>query len=265
LRLGLRDCFRIPEVSHRAWKVWMRNRDVFMKTARVNFIPPFLEPILYLLSLGFGLGLYVGKIEGMPYAVFIAPALMSISMMNSSFFECTYASFVRMYYQRTFDAIISTPLNIDEVILGEILWGSTKSIINTSIMLSVLSALQLVKLPDSILLIPFSFLAGLTFSAIAMCFTAIVPTIDSFNYPTFLFITPMFLFSGTFFPLSALPEPVQLISKILFPLTHIVSISRGLTAGNMGPQAIPSLAWLAAVGAAMTILSINLMRRRLLV
>ncbi len=257
------DYFRIPDVSYRVWKVWMRNRDVFMKTIKVNFLVPFLEPILYLFGIGFGLGLYVGEMDGMPYAAFIAPALISISMMNASFFECTYASFVRMYHQKTFDAIISTPLNVDEVILGEILWGSTKSLINASIMLSVLSALQLVKLPDSLLLIPFSFLVGLVFSAIGMCFTAIVPTIDSFNYPTFLLITPMFLFSGTFFPLSALPEPVQLASQIFFPLTHAVIISRGLASGRIGAQSLVSLAWLASVGSILTILSINLMRRRL--
>lgn len=259
-----RDFFRIPDVSYRVWKVWMRNRDVFMRTARVNFALPFLEPILYLFGMGFGLGLYVREVDGMPYAAFIAPALVGISMMNASFFECTYASFVRMYYQRTFDAIISTPLSLDEVILGEILWGSTKSLINTSLMLPILSALQLIKLPDSLLLIPFSLLAGLVFSSIAMCFTAIAPTIDSFNYPTFLFITPMFLFSGTFFPLSALPDPIRLASQMFFPLTHVVLIARGLAAGGLDARSLLSLAWLASVGAATTILSINLMRRRLL-
>ncbi|MEM2082801.1 MAG: ABC transporter permease [Candidatus Bathyarchaeia archaeon] len=262
--MRLRDYFRVPDVSYRVWKVWMRDRDVFMKTVKVNFLLPFLEPILYLLGMGFGLGLYVKEVDGMPYAAFIAPALVSISMMNASFFECTYSSFVRMYYQKTFDAIISTPLNLDEVILGEILWGSTKSLINTSLMLPALFALQLIKLPDSLLLIPFSLLVGLVFSAIAMCFTAISPTIDSFNYPTFLFITPMFLFSGTFFPLSALPDPIRLASQIFFPLTHAVLISRGLTAGRLDAQSLISLAWLISAGAVLTILSINLMRRRLL-
>ncbi len=258
------DLLRPPDVSYRVWKVWMRNRDVFLKTVKVNFVLPFLEPILYLLAMGFGLGIYVGEVDGMPYAAFIAPALVGISMMNASFFECTYASFVRMYYQKTFDAIISTPLSLDEVILGEIVWGSTKSLINTSIMLPILLALQLIKLPDSLLLIPFSLLAGLVFSSMAMCFTAIAPTIDSFNYPIFLFITPMFLFSGTFFPLSALPDPMQLASQIFFPLTHVVLISRGLAAGGLGAQSLISLAWLISVGAVLTILSINLMRRRLL-
>jgi lipooligosaccharide transport system permease protein len=142
--------FRLPDISYRVWKIWFRNRDVFLKTAKVNFIPPFLEPILYLLALGFGLGLFVGEINGIPYPIFIAPALISISMMNTAFFECTFASFVRMYYQKTFDAIISTPINLDEVIFGEILWGSTKSVINASIILFVISIFQLAKFPESL-------------------------------------------------------------------------------------------------------------------
>lgn len=263
--MGIREYFRLPNISYRVWKVWLRDKDVFMKTIKVSFIPPFLEPLLYLIAMGFGLGTYVGSIKGIPYAMFIAPALISISMMNSSFFECTYGSFVRMYYQKTFDAIIATPLNIEEVILGEILWGSTKSVINASIILLVVSLFQLVKLPESLLIIPLSFLVGIVFASIAMCFTAIVPTIESFNYPTFLFITPMFLFSGTFFPISMLPKTLQSISFIVFPLTHAVHISRSITLGNMGLDNVPSLIWLTSVGLALTILSINLMRKRLIV
>lgn len=262
--MGLRDYFEVPDVSYRVWKVWLRNRDVFTKTIKVNFIPPFLEPLLYLAAMGFGLGTYLGDVEGFSYPMFIAPALISISMMNSSFFECTYGSFVRMYYQKTFDAIIATPLNIEEVILGEILWGSTKSVINASIILLVVSIFRLVRLPESLLIIPLSFLVGALFASMGMCFTAIAPNIDSFNYPTFLFITPMFLFSGTFFPISALPETIRVISFIVFPLTHAVHISRSVTLGKMRFDLIPSLISLISIGITLTILSINLMKKRLI-
>jgi lipooligosaccharide transport system permease protein len=262
--MGFRDYFKMPDVSYRVWKVWLRNWDVFMKTIKVNFIPPFLEPILYLAAMGFGLGSYLGDVEGISYPKFIAPALISISMMNSSFFECTYGSFVRMYYQKTFDAIVATPLNIDEVILGEILWGSTKSVFNASIILIVVSIFQLVKLPEALLIIPLSFLVGVVFASIGMCFTAAAPNIDSFNYPTFLFITPMFLFSGTFFPISILPKTLRDLSFVALPLTHAVHISRSLTLGRMGADYLPSLIWLFTVGTTLTILSINLMKRRLI-
>ena len=88
--------FRIPKLSYRVWKVWTRNKDVFMKTYKTNFLPSLLEPVLYLLALGLGLGGFVQPIDGQPYIQFIAPALVAVSLMYSSFYECTYASFVRM-------------------------------------------------------------------------------------------------------------------------------------------------------------------------
>ncbi|RQD83844.1 MAG: ABC transporter permease, partial [Methanocalculus sp. MSAO_Arc2] len=112
----------LSEISRGSLAVWRRNLDAFIKTYRVNFIPPFLEPVLYLLALGYGVGALVQDIDGIAYPVFIAPALVSISVMYSAFFECTYSSYVRMYYQKTFDAMVATPLSIEDVITGEILW-----------------------------------------------------------------------------------------------------------------------------------------------
>jgi lipooligosaccharide transport system permease protein len=247
------------------WQVWRRNRDVFKKTLKVNFIPPIVEPILYLLALGFGLGLFVKEIDGVPYADFIAPALLAITIMNASFFECTYASFVRMYYQKTFDAIVATPLNVDEVITGEILWGATRSTISATIMLGVIALFGLASFPMALLIIPFSFIGGLLFASLAMCFTAVTPRIDSLNYPTSLFVTPMFLVSGTFFPLSALPAGVQSFANIAVPLVHVVKISRELTYGSLQIDILWSLLWIAVVAAFFFIVSVNMMKRRLIV
>jgi lipooligosaccharide transport system permease protein len=254
----------IPKVGVRAWKVWLRDKDVFMKTYRTNFIPPILEPILYLFSLGFGLGLFVQEVEGVPYIKFIAPALLAISMMNTAFFECTYGSFVRMYYQKTFDAIIATPVSLEEVIAGELLWGATKSAINATIMLMVIVLFGLAQLPIALLVIPFSFLAGLLFSTIAMCFTSLTVSIDSLNYPIYLFITPMFLFSGTFFPFSVLPLQIQYFAKLFLPLVHVVVITRSFATGQINLTMIPSLAWIVIVSFALYALSINLMKKRLI-
>jgi len=256
--------FKPCKITWRVWKVWRRNKDAFMKTYITNFIPPFLEPVLYLLALGFGLGIYIQKIDGVPYAAYIAPSLIAISMMYSGFFECTYGSYVRMYYQKTFDAIIATPVSLDEVIAGEILWGATKSAINASIMLIVITLFGLAAWPQSLLVIPLAFLAGLMFASIAMCCTAVVPNIDSFNYPIFLLITPMFLFSGTFFPISVLPRPIQLISQIFLPLTHVVKVTRELTLGVVSWSTTPNLVWIAAACAIFPTLSVNLMKKRLI-
>jgi lipooligosaccharide transport system permease protein len=257
--------FAFPRLSNRVWKVWLRNKDVFMKTYKVNFLPPLLEPILYLFALGFGLGSFINVIEGVSYPQFIAPALISISIMNSAFFECTYGSYVRMYYQKTFDAIIATPLCIEEVIAGELLWGATRSFIHATIMLIVIAAFGLIKLPYALMIIPFSFIAGFLFATIGMCFTAITPNINALSYPTFLFITPMFLFSGTFFPLSLLPVPVQYFALAVLPLTHVVSIVRSLTLANFSGLLLLSFAWIVLVTIVLFLLSVNLMKRRLIV
>lgn len=255
---------KLPELTYRVWKVWRRDWDVFMKTYKVNFFPPLLEPIFYLLALGIGLGSIVQAIPGFAsYIQFIAPALLAISMMNNSFFECTYGSFVRMYYQKTFDAIIATPVSIEEVIAGELVWGATRSLISSSIVLAVVAAFGLIASPFFVLIPLVAFLAGLMFSAIAMCFTAIAPNIDFFNYPAFLFVTPMFLLSGTFFPISGLPWGVQLVAQGL-PLTHAVNLSRGLMIGNLELSLLLSLLWMVVVTPVFFVLSINLMKRKLI-
>ncbi len=257
--------FAVPKLSRRVWKVWTRNKDVFMKTYKVNFLPPLLEPVLYLFALGFGLGSFIEVIEGMSYPRFIAPALLSIAIMNAAFFECTYGSYVRMYYQKTFDAIIATPLSIEEVITGELLWGATRSLLHATLMLVVIAFFGLIELPSSLLILPFSFIAGFLFATIGMCFTAITPNINSLSYPTFLFITPMFLFSGTFFPLSLLPEPIQYFAFAILPLTHVVTIVRSLTLATPSGFLLINLAWIIAVSLVLFVLSVNLMKKRLIV
>jgi len=257
--------FALPKLTHRVWKVWQRNFDVFMKTIRVNFLPSLLEPILYLLALGFGLGVFVQNIEGVPYINFIAPALVAISVMYGSFFECTFASFVRMYFQKTFDAIIATPVSVEEVIAGELLWGATRATINSTTVLAVVAAFGLISSPLFLLVPLLAFLGGLMFASIAMCFTAVASNIDFFNYPSFLLVTPMTLLSNTFFPLSQLPEAAQTAITAVLPLTHVVNITRGLVLGNLDINLLLiGIAWIGVATVVFFILSINLMKKRLI-
>lgn len=262
--------FTIPKLTYRVWKVWHRNFDVFTKTIKVNFLPSLLEPILYLLAFGFGLGGFIPSIQGQSYIGFIAPALVAISVMNGSFFECTFASFVRMYFQKTFDAIVATPVSVEEVVAGELLWGATRATINTTIVLSVVAAFGLISSPLFLLVIPLAFFGGLMFASMAMCFTSVAPNIDFFNFPSFLFLTPMFFLCGTFFPLTSLPSAAQGAAMVL-PLTHIVNITRGLVSGRLEPilglspsaLILVSFIWIIAVTLFFFVLSINLMKKRL--
>lgn len=256
--------FQFPELTYRVWKVWRRNFDVFMKTWKVNFFPPLLEPIFYLAALGTGLGYYLGtSIEGYSYTQFIAPGIVAITIMYSSFFECTYGSFVRMYYQRTFDAIIATPISIEEVIAGEILWGATRAVIGGGIVLAVVAAFGLISSPLFALILVVAFFSGLMFSAMAMCFTALAPSIDFFNYPQYLFITPMFVLGGTFFPVTKLPEALQVFAQAVLPLTHTVNLTRWLMFGSSELPIVISIVWVAAVTPFFFVLAVNLMKRKL--
>ncbi len=266
--------FSIPKLTYRVWKVWRRNLDVFTKTLTVNFLPSLIEPILYLLAFGFGFGGLIPNIPG-GYMRYLAPALVGISVMNGSFFECTFGSFVRMYFQKTFDAVVATPINIEEVVGGELLWGATRATISSTIVLAVVAAFGLISSPLFLLVIPLAFFGGLMFSSIAMCFTAAAPNIDFFNFPTFLFLTPMFLLSGTFFPLTSLPSSVQstisIFALAVLPLTHVVNISREFVSFNVDHVLglstqmilIISFVWIITVTTFFFILSINLMKKRL--
>jgi lipooligosaccharide transport system permease protein len=263
-------------ISGRFWKVWRRDLDVYTKTWTVNLVLPFLEPVLYLVAMGFGLGALVppGGVIEMPYILFIAPAVVAIAVMNSAFFETTYGSFVRMTYQKTFDAITATPLSLEEVITGEMVFAAFKGMLYGGIvlvMVAVLGFLGLVPLFASanvvllLLIIPFSLLFGLLYSALGMCCTAIAPNIDSFNYATFFLITPMFFFSGTFFPIAILPGALQLLVLAIFPLTHGVIVMRQLMVNmiDLG-QMLISLAWIGVVTMVLFVLAIIAMNRKLI-
>ena len=258
----------LPDISPRFFRILQRNGQVLRRTWKVNFLPPILEPVLYLLAFGAGLGLLVGEVsyhgESVSYIAYIAPALIAINIMYNGFFENTYASFVRMYYHKTYDAIMTTPLNLDEIVTGEIVWGAVKSIIATILMVVVITFFRLLVYPQAILIVPLAFLGGLAFGSLAMCFTALVPQIEVFNFPIFLFITPMFLFSGTFFPLETLPHWAQVLAQLL-PLTHLVALVRALAMGKLEGQLLMNILYLVLFSAITFILAILLMRRRLII
>jgi len=170
-----------------------------------------------------------------------------------------------MHYQKTFDAIMATPVTLREIIIGEILWGATRGLISAGAILVILSLLGLADLPQSLLILPLAFLAGLLFAAIAACFSAVTPSIDALSYPSLLYIAPMFLFSGTFFPLSLLPVPLQIFALIALPLTHVVALCRGIMAGAAMPLWPLHLIWILAGIIVAMVMAVRLFEKRLIV
>ncbi len=246
----------------KAYRVWQRNFTVYTKRYKSSMVLNFVEPVLYLVALGYGLGAFVKDINGVPYIKFIAPGLIASSTMFASSFECTYGTYIRMTYQRTFDAILATPINIDDLITGEILWGAAKGTLYGTTIMIVVSAFSLVDSFYIVLAVPFIFITGLIFAEIAVIASATVPGIDSFNYFNTLFMTPMFLFSGIFFPVDTLPS---IVAKISFftPLYHLVNVCRSFAAGHPG-MAGWDIVWLIVVAALLAPYPFRLMRKRIL-
>lgn len=257
---------RPSQISHRTLRVWQRNFSVYRRTWKISFLPPLIEPLLYILAFSVGLAVMIGELkyngQQLSYTVFIAPALVSVAIMYNAFFETTYNSFVRMYYQKTFDALLATPLNLEEIILGEMLWAATKSVIAATLTGTVISLCGLFEFPGALLLIPLALLGGLLFAALGMICTALVPGIETFNLPIFLGITPMFLFSGTFFPLQNLPGWAQSVAQLL-PLTHLVALVRGCALQFWSGSLWWSLLYLLIATAILLPLAIALMVRRI--
>lgn len=225
----------------RAFRVWQRHLTVYTKLYKTSIALNFVEPALYLIAFGIGLGAFIKDINGMPYIKFIAPGIIASSSMFAATYECTYGTYVRMTFQKTFDAILATPVNINDLIAGELIWAATKSMFYGTIIIIAISAFGLVDSPLVIAIIPVLFLSGLVFAEVSMLCTAIVPGIDSFNYFYTLFMTPMFLFSGIFFPLDVLPS---IVAKIAFftPLYHLTFICRSLVWGTTG-SILTSIVW----------------------
>ena len=253
--------------SWRFLRVWIRNLVVYRRIWKVSFLTPLFEPLFYILAFGVGFSGLIGNVHyggaTLSYTAFIVPALIATAVMWNAFFETTYGSFVRMYYQKTFDGMLATPLSIEEIIIAEIVWSATKSIAAATIMLAVLGLLGFVQFPQGLLLIPLAFFGGLAFGAVGMFFTGIIPTIDMFNLPIFLFVTPMFLFSGTFFPVSNLPGWAQPFA-LAFPLYHLVELSRRFGIGTSETAPIFSIGYLVVFFLFFTGLSLEAMRKRLI-
>lgn len=228
-----------PPIPHRrSFSVWRRNALVWRKLMVPSLLGNFGDPLLYLLGLGYGLGHYIGTMAHMPYLVFLASGIVASSAMNAASFEATYSAFTRMNHQQTYTAMLATPLQVDDILAGEMLWCANKSLINGVAILIVASLLGAVHNWTALWSLPVIFLAGLAFAGPALVMTALSPSYDFFMYYFTLVLTPMFLFSGVFYPIDTLPAALQHVVQFL-PLTHAVAVLRPLLAG--GTVADPAL------------------------
>ncbi len=218
--------------------VWLRNARVWRKLAGPSLVLHFGEPIIYLLGLGFGLGALVGTVDDIPYLTFFASGIIASSAMSTATLEGTYSAYTRMATQQTYQSILNTPVEIEDIMLAEILWCATKATMSGVAILIVASVLGAVKSPWAIAAIPVIFLCGLCFSAPALLISTLAKSYDFFNYYFTMGVTPMFILCGVFYPVTTLPEWLQSFVALL-PLTHAVALVRPLITG--GPVDAPLL------------------------
>jgi lipooligosaccharide transport system permease protein len=263
------DTVRIPS-PRGMFRVWQRNATIFRKYWKTILFPNFVEPLLYLAALGLGLGSFIqqGGINGQSYVQYIAPGLLASNAMFAAAFESTFNTFVKLKIDRIYDAIVTTPVNAEDVVAGEYLWAGTRSALYGTAFLGMLTVLGLVSgeplisSPWALLIPPMLLAIGTMFSVIGTLFTSLIQRIDLYAYFFTLVITPLFLFSGIFFPIENFPSPVPQIAWFT-PLYHAVNACRALATGpTLG--VLVDVAWILVFTAALSLLPIHLMRKRLI-
>ena len=263
--LERRRRFQVP-VAGRAAHLVERNAIMYRRGWPV-IVSGFIEPLLYLLAIGFGVGALVGStvsVNGHPlrYAVFVAPALMASAAMNGAIFETAFNFFYKLKYVKLYDAVLATPLGVADIALGEIAWALIRGTLYAFGFIVVMAALGLVISPWALLALPAAMLIGFSFAAVGTAASTFVRTWQDFDLVLTVLI-PLFLFSATFYPITLYPGPLQVVVQ-LTPLYHGVDLLRSLTTGMIGPSLLVDVAYLVTLGAAALALAATRLQRLLL-
>jgi lipooligosaccharide transport system permease protein len=190
-----------------------------------------LEPVIYLLAFGLGLGAtIVDRVDGLEYVEFVGTGMVATAVIFSSAFPAMFGTFVKERFQRTYDAILAAPVDVEELVTAEMLWIALRAGFYGCFPLIVAMLFGLDPAWGMLLVPFFCFITALAFAAFGIAVAASVPKIDSFNYVTTLVITPLFLVAGTFFPIDQLPDGFQAAAQ-LNPLYHLVELVRAAAFG----------------------------------
>jgi len=243
--------------------IWTREVTLFSRYWRSTSFAALVEPLVYLLAFGLGFGSLVAAIGDVPYIQFLGTGIVASAVLFTSVFAGMYTTFIRRTFQKVYDALLAAPIDVHEIVIGEALWISTKAAVYGC---APLLAAMVFGLPPSwgMLLVPaIAFLTGLGFALFGILASASVPSIDSFNYITSAVVTPLFLVSGTFFPLENAPEWAQRLAY-LNPLYHCVELVRDAVFVTLSPVDLVHAAVLAFFAALMGWLAVRTMRLRLI-
>jgi lipooligosaccharide transport system permease protein len=252
-----------PSLGQRLFSVWYRHTRVYTKNLISNGLPPFLEPLLFLIGVGLGLGRYIeGTMEGLPYIDFLGTGLLVTAAMFTAAYECTFGTFIRMEFEKVYDGMLAAPITVNNLIVGEIIWAGTKGLFFTFAVLCVLTLFGIIVLPQGLLAPLVGFLTGMMFATLSLLVTSYVKTINHFNFYLTGIISPMFFFSGVVFPVTDLPDSIRFIAEIV-PLTHAVRLVRAVCTSRYQVGLLADLAYILFFTVIIGLLAIRRLRRRL--
>jgi lipooligosaccharide transport system permease protein len=229
-----------PTLVQRIFSVWYRHVVVYGKNLVSNGLPPFLEPLIFLAGVGLGLGKYIIQMDHMPYLQFLGTGLLVTTAMFTASFECSFATFIRLEFEKVYDGMLAAPISVNNLLIGEILWAGTKGLFFSFAVLCIMTVFGIIPLPYSLLAPLVGFLTGVMFATLSLLITSFVKTINHFNFYFSGFISPMFFFSGVVFPIDNLPAAIQPIAQIL-PLTHAVKLARAVSQASYNPALLLSV------------------------
>jgi lipooligosaccharide transport system permease protein len=248
-------------------RVWQRNWLVYRHLWHRSLAFGFLVPVLFLTAMGLGLGALVGTdqaaLGGLDYIHFLGPGLLAAGAMQTATFESTYPIMNKIMWGRNYEAMLSTPLEVRNVVGGELAWSSFRIGSLAAVFLVALGLFGIIRTPMALLAIPFAILTGVAFAACLIAFTATQKNDVGFSAIFRFVVNPLFLFSGTFFPLTGLPDVVQAVAWAT-PLFHGVELVRGAVLDRL--ELLPSLIHLAYLGVMLGIgwvLAVRLLTKRM--
>lgn len=252
-----------PPLYMRLFSVWYRHLRVYSKNLISNGFPPFLEPLIFLAAIGVGLGKYIVEMRGIPYIPFLASGLLVTASMFTAAFECSYGTFIRLEFDKAYDGMISAPITVQNLFIGEILWAGTKGLFFSLAVLCVVSAFGILPLRHSIMAPGIGFLTGVMFAGVSLLVTSFVRDINQFNFFFTGFLSPMFFFSGVVFSLENLPPVIRRLSEI-FPLTHAVRLVRAVCFNEWEAGIALDVLYIIVVSIITSFFAIRRLRRRLI-
>jgi len=252
-----------PSLYLRLYSVWYRHMRVYTKNLITNGFPPFLEPLIFLAAIGVGLGKFVTEMGGIAYLPFLGSGLLVTASMFTAAFECTYGTFIRLEFDKAYDGMLSAPITVNNLFMGEILWCGTKGFFFALAVLIVVSAFGVLSFTSSLLAPVVGFLTGVMFATLSLLVTSFIKDINQFNFFFTGFLSPMFFFSGVVFSLDNLPPVLQKLAEV-FPLTHAVRLVRAACFQEWRVQNVLDLLYVFVLTFVTGYFAIRRLRRRLI-